>query len=187
MATISDISRGSFVRIDGELLQVIEFQHRTPGNLRAFYQVKMRNVKNGKLAENRYRPSDSVEIVRVEVKEYVFSYKDGSNYVCMNNETYEQIYVNAESFGDAVRFLKEETIVKISLDENETPISAELPLSVVLEVTYAEPGIRGDTANKTLKPATLETGAQISIPLFVEIGEKIRVNTETGDYMERVK
>ena len=187
MATISDISRGSFVRIDGELMQVIEFQHRTPGNLRAFYQVKMRNVKNGKLAENRYRPSDSVEIVRVEVKDYVFSYKDGNSYVCMNNETYEQIYVNAATFGDAVRFLKEETIIKISLDENETPISAELPLSVVLEVTYAEPGIRGDTANKTLKPATLETGAQINIPLFVEIGEKIRVNTETGDYVERVK
>ena len=187
MATISDISRGSFVRIDGELMQVVEFQHRTPGNLRAFYQVKMRNLKNGKLAENRYRPSDSVEIVRVEVKEYVFSYKDGNNYVCMNNETYEQIYVNAATFGDGVRFLKEETIVKISLDENETPISAELPLSVVLEVTYAEPGIRGDTANKTLKPATLETGAQINIPLFVEIGEKIRINTETGEYMERVK
>ncbi len=187
MATISDISRGSFVRIDGELLQVVEFQHRTPGNLRAFYQVKMRNVKNGKLAENRYRPSDSVEIVRVEVKEYVYSYKDGNSYVCMNNETYEQIYVNAETFGDGVRFLKEETIVKISLDENETAISAELPLSVVLEVTYAEPGIRGDTANKTLKPATLETGAQINIPLFVEVGEKIRVNTETGDYVERVK
>lgn len=187
MAKASDVSKGNFIRYDGELMQVVEVQHRTPGNLRAFYQMKLRNVKNGKLAENRFRPDEAVEIVRVEIKEMMYSYKEGSNLVCMDNETFEQTYIDEIAFGDGLQFLKEGITVKVSFDDSNNAISVELPASVELLITYAEPGVKGDTATKTLKPATLETGATISVPLFVNEGELIKVNTSTGEYMERVK
>jgi elongation factor P len=186
MAKISDISNGTFLRYNNELAVVMEYQHRTPGNLRAFYQVKMRYIKSGKLIEERYRPDEQVEIVRVEVKEQQYLYKDGSNLVCMDNETYEQTYIAEEVIGENVKFLKEGMVMKISFD-GETAIYAEAPNMVELEVTYTEPGAKGDTATKTLKPATLETGAEIRVPLFVNIGEKIKIDTRTGEYVERVK
>lgn len=186
MAKVSDISVGSFIRYNGELAMVLEYQHRTPGNLRAFYQVKMRMVRTGRLQEDRFRPDDPIEIVRVEVKELQYLYRDGNSLVCMDNETFEQTYVPEEAFGEGIKFLKEGTNVKISFD-GDTPVYVELPVYVDLEVTYTEPGIKGDTATKTLKPATLETGAEIKIPLFVDMGEKIRVDTRTGEYVERVK
>ncbi|MCU0438595.1 MAG: elongation factor P [Raineya sp.] len=187
MAKASDISRGNFIRYDGELMQVLEVLHRTPGNLRAFYQIKFRNVKNGKLAENRFRPDETVEVVRVEVKEMMYSYREGNSLVCMDNETFEQAYIDEVAFGEGLQFLKEGITVKVSFDDTNNAISVELPASVELLVTYAEPGVKGDTATKTLKPATLETGATISVPLFVNEGELIKVNTTTGEYMERVK
>lgn len=187
MATTSDISKGSFLRFNNELVVVLEYEHRTPGNLRAFYQVKMRNIRSGKLVEHRFRAGESVEIVRVEVKEMDFIYKEGENLVCMDKETYEQISIPQILFGDTLQFMKEGMVVKVSFDDNSTAIYAEAPNSVELEVTYTEPGIRGDTATKTLKPATLETGAIISVPLFVETGTRIKVDTRTGEYMERVK
>jgi elongation factor P len=186
MATTSDLSRGAFMRFNGELVQVLEYEHRTPGNLRAFYQVKMRNVRTGKLAENRFRAGEALDFVRVETKEFQFLYKEGDNYVLMENETYDQVYVDGVLFGDGEKFLKEGMNVTVSFD-NTTPIAAEIPSSVELEVTYTEPGLQGDTATKTLKPATLETGAEIKVPLFVNIGEKIRVDTRTREYIERVK
>ncbi len=186
MPKISDISNGSFLRYNNELVVVLEYQHRTPGNLRAFYQVKMRYVKSGKLIEERYRPDDQVEIVRVEVKEQQFLYRDGASLVCMDTETFEQTYISEEVIGENLKFLKEEMILKISFD-GETAIYAEAPNMVELEVTYTEPGAKGDTATKTLKPATLETGAEIRVPLFVNIGEKIKIDTRTGEYVERVK
>jgi elongation factor P len=186
MASTSDLSRGAFLRYNGELVQVLEYEHRTPGNLRAFYQVKMRNVRSGKLVENRFRAGEALDFVRVETKEYQFLYREGDNFVLMDTETYDQIYVDAVIFGDTAQFLKESMNVTISFD-GETPIYAEAPSFVELEVTYTEPGIQGDTATKTLKPATLETGAQIKVPLFVNIGDKIRVDTRTSEYMERGK
>jgi elongation factor P len=186
MATTSDLSKGAFMRFNGELVQVLEYEHRTPGNLRAFYQVKMRNVKSGKLVENRFRAGEAIELVRVDVKENQFLYKDGENMVIMDNETFEQIYMNAELFGDSAGFLKEGMTVLISFD-GDTPIYAEAPSHVELEVTYTEPGVRGDTATKTLKPATLETGAKIQVPLFINIGDMIRIDTRKGEYVERVK
>lgn len=186
MAKVSDISNGSFLRLNGELVTVLEYQHRTPGNLRAFYQVKFRNMKSGKLIEERFRPDEQVEIVRVEVKEQQFLYRDGNNLVCMDNETFDQVYISEEVIGDNMKFLKEEMILKISFD-GDNAIYAEAPNMVELEVTYTEPGVKGDTATKTLKPATLETGAEIKVPLFVNIGEKIRIDTRTGEYVERVK
>jgi elongation factor P len=187
MATTSDLSRGMFLKYNGELVQVLEYEHRTPGNLRAFYQVKMKSVRTGKSVENRFRAGEEIVPVRVEVKEFQYLYPEGEALVCMDNETYDQLNFDKVLFGDAVKFLKEGMIVKVSIDEEENPLQGELPVTVELEVTYTEPGLRGDTANKTLKPATLETGAIISVPIFVEIGEKLKVDTRTGEYMERVK
>jgi elongation factor P len=186
MASTSDLSRGAFIRFNNELCVVLEYEHRTPGNLRAFVQVKMRNVKSGKLVEHRFRAGESIELVRVEVKSFQYLYKEGSSLVCMDNETFEQIYIDETLFGESAQFLKENMNVLISFDK-DLAIYAEAPVTAELEVTYTEPGIRGDTATKTLKQATLETGAVISVPLFINIGEKVKVDTRTGEYVERVK
>ncbi|MCS6979010.1 MAG: elongation factor P [Flavobacteriales bacterium] len=186
MAKASDLSTGSYIKFNGELCLIIEYIHRTPGNLRAFYQAKMRNIRTGKLAEYRFRPDEEVEEVRVEERNLQYLYKDGNDLVCMDGGTFEQYYVHENLFGEALSFLKEGSEVVVGFD-GETPVLARPPKVVELEVTYTEPGLRGDTATKTLKPATLETGARISVPLFVNQGEKIRVNTETGEYLERVK
>jgi elongation factor P len=186
MATTADLSRGQFLKYNNELVQVLEYEHRTPGNLRAFYQVKMRNIKSGKLLENRFRAGEEIFPVRVEVKEMQFLYPDGEALVLMDNETYDQIPVDKVLFGDSIAFLKEGITVKVSFND-QTPLLAELPQTIEVEVTYTEPGIRGDTATRTLKKATIDTGATVNIPLFIEIGEKIKINTQTGEYMERVK
>lgn len=187
MATTADLSRGAFIRFNGELVQILEYEHRTPGNLRAFYQVKMRNVRNGKLIENRFRSGESIDLVRVEIREYQYLYREGNSLVLMDNDSYEQIYIDATLLGDAIRFLKEGFNLLISLENGTQPIYAEMPHTVVLEITYTEPGLKGDTATNTLKPATLETGAEVRVPLFCSEGERIKIDTRTGDYMERVK
>lgn len=186
MATTSDLSKGAFLRFNNELVVVLEYEHRTPGNLRAFYQVKMRNIRSGKLVENRFRAGEEIVLVRVETRNYQYLYKEGNTLVCMDIESYEQVNIPEELFGDSFKFMKEGMNVILSFD-GDIPVYAEAPNSAELEVTYTEPGARGDTATKTLKPATLETGAVIKVPLFIEIGEKIRVDTRTGDYMDRVK
>ncbi len=186
MADTGDISIGSVIRFNGELYQVVEYQHRTPGNLRAFYQAKLRNLKNGKLAENRFRAGESVEVARVEYKMMQYLYKDGENLVVMDNETFEQHYIPEVMIGDGAKYLKEEMMLKIAF-EGENPILAEPPTFVELMITYSEPGVKGDTATNTLKAATLETGAVVQVPLFVNEGEKIKVDTRTGTYVERVK
>ncbi len=186
MANTGDISVGSVIRFNGELCQIVEFQHRTPGNLRAFYQAKMRNLKTGKSVEYRFRSGEEVEIARVEYKELQYIYKEGEHYVCMDNDSYEQVHIPEALFGESSQFLKEEMKVKVAF-EQENPILAEAPTFVELEITYTEPGIKGDTATNTLKPATLETGAIINVPLFVNQGEKIKVDTRNFSYVERVK
>ncbi len=186
MANTSDIHVGSVIRFNGELCQIVEYQHRTPGNLRAFYQAKMRNLKTGKSAEYRFRSGEEVEVARVEYRELQYIYKEGENLVCMDNDTFEQVYIPEELFGDSARFLKEGMIVKVAF-EQDNAILAEPPIFVELEITYTEPGVKGDTATNTLKPATLETGAIINVPLFVDQGEKIKVDTRTSSYVERVK
>ncbi|MBS3915291.1 MAG: elongation factor P [Bacteroidetes bacterium] len=186
MATTQDISNGMFIRYNGELCHIIEWQHRTPGNLRAFYQAKMRRVKDGKLAENRFRSGETVEIVRVDVKELQYLYEEGEAFVCMDNETYDQININKIMFGEGAKFMKEGDTVMVSF-EGEQPIGAQPPPHAILEITYTEPGIKGDTATNTLKAATVETGATVMVPLFVDSGEKIKIDTRTGEYVERVK
>lgn len=186
MANTGDLHVGSVIRFNGELVQLIEYQHRTPGNLRAFYQAKMRNLRTGKLAEYRFRSGEEVEIARLDFKELQFIYKEGEHLVCMDNETFEQVHIPEELLGESASVMKEGMIVKIAF-EGDNPITAEAPTFVELEVTYTEPGIKGDTATNTLKPATLETGAIVNVPLFVDQGEKIKVDTRTMTYVERVK
>ena len=187
MATISDLSRGNYVRMNGEILQVEELQHRTPGNLRAFYQVKMRNIRNAKIVENRFRPGDSVELMSVETREYQYLYADGNSLVCMDNATYEQVYIDRTLLGDSAKFIKEGVTLLIIFENGTNPISATAPAHVTVSVTYTEPGLQGDTATRTLKAATIETGAEIRVPLFVNTGDNIKIDTATGDYIERVK
>lgn len=187
MATVSDLSKGNFVRYNGEIMQVEELQHRTPGNLRAFYQVKLRNVRNGKLAENRFRPGEEIEMLRVETKEYQYLYADGDSLVCMDKETFDQIYLDKALLGDSVNYIKEEVTLLIAFENGTTPITAEPPAHVVMQVSYTEPGVQGDTATRTLKAATLENGTEIRVPLFINTGDNIKVNTSTGEYVERVK
>jgi elongation factor P len=146
----------------------------------------MRRVKDGKLAENRFRSGESVEIVRVETKELAYLYAEGEAFICMDNETYDQVPIAKFMFGEGAKFMKEGDTVLVAF-EGETPVSAEPPSHAVVEITYTEPGMKGDTATNTLKPATTETGANVMVPLFVNTGEKIRVDTRTGSYVERVK
>ena len=186
MANTGDIHVGSVIRFNGELVQIIEYQHRTPGNLRAFFQAKMRNLKTGKLAEYRFRAGESVELARVEYRELQFIYKEGEQFVCMDNESFEQFYITEDLFGQGSKFIKEGMLVKVAF-EQDNPILAEAPTFVELEITYTEPGVKGDTATNTLKQATLETGAIVNVPLFVDQGEKIKVDTRTWTYVERVK
>ncbi|HET9054664.1 MAG TPA: elongation factor P [Cyclobacteriaceae bacterium] len=187
MASISDLSKGNYMRYNGEVMKVEELQHRTPGNLRAFYQVKMRNVKNGRIVENRFRPGDAAEILRVETKEYNYLYLDGDSLVCMDNETFEQIYLDKNLLGDSLPYIKEGVTLLIAFEDGKEPITAEPPAHVVLEVTYTEPGLAGDTATRTLKPATMDNGVEIKVPLFVNTGDKVKVDTSNGAYIERVK
>lgn len=187
MATISDLSRGNYVRYNGEILQIEELQHRTPGNLRAFYQVKMRNIRNGKIAENRFRPGDTIELMSVETREYNYLYADGESLVCMDNQTFEQIYLDKALLGESVNYIKEGVTLLIVFENGTSPISAEAPQHVVMNISYTEPGLQGDTATRTLKAATLENGVEIRVPLFINTGDNIKIDTRTGDYIERVK
>jgi elongation factor P len=186
MATTSDLSRGLFIRYNGNLCVVVEYQHTMPGKGGAFYQVKMKNAITGKSVEHRFRSGESLDVVRVEEKDMQLLYIEGDNLNLMNQETYDQIAIPGSMLGDSLKFVKDEMIIKVFMDDGN-PILAEAPNHVVLEVTYSEPGIKGDTATNTLKPATLETGAVVNVPLFVNEGEKIKVDTRTGEYVERVK
>ncbi|MCB9262850.1 MAG: elongation factor P [Flavobacteriales bacterium] len=186
MATTADLSRGLFIRHQGQLCRVVEYQHTMPGKGGAFYQVKMKNAITGKSSDYRFRSGESIDVVRVEEKEMQFLYMEGENLVVMDTESYEQFQLSAALVGDAMKFLKEEMMLTVYLD-NGNPILADAPNHVVLEITYSEPGIKGDTANNPLKPATLETGAIVQVPLFVNQGEKIKVDTRTGEYVERAK
>ncbi|MFA6570829.1 MAG: elongation factor P [Bacteroidota bacterium] len=182
----SDLRPGAVINWNGELCVVLESEHRTPGNLRAFYQVKMRNMRSGKLSENRFRSGESIEFIRVERRNYQFLYRDGNNLMFMEPTTYDQIPVEAEKIGSSINFLKENQEVQLSFHDNLV-LDAELPPHVNLLVTHTEPGVKGDTATNVLKPATLETGATVQVPLFINEGDSVRVDSKTGAYVERVK
>ncbi len=186
MAKASDIKNGNILRFNGGLVTVEEIIHRTPGNLRAFYQAKMRNVKSGKLVEYRFRADEEVEICRVETSDYQYLYEDGDSFVVMDNTSYEQFNIPKFLFGESAKFMKEGMNVIVAFESDE-PIMAQAPASVELEITYTEPAVKGDTSTGAFKYATVETGVEIKVPLFINQGEKVRVDTRTGEYIERVK
>lgn len=186
MAKASEVKSGNVLRFNGELVAVEEFLHRTPGNLRAFYQARMRNVKTGKLVEYRFRTDEEVTICRVETNDYQYLYEDGDFLVVMDNSSFEQFNIPRLLFGDSIKFLKEGMNVVIAF-ESEEPIMAQTPAHVELEITYTEPAVKGDTSTSALKYATVETGVEIKVPMFVNQGDKVKVDTRTGDYIERIK
>jgi len=187
MATTSDISRGLIIKLDGSLYSVVEFGENKTARAAAKVWAKLKGIDNNRTIEKTWNSGDNIFPVRVERKAYQYLYKDDTGYNFMDNETFEQVAVQ-ESLVDAPQFLKEGQEVSVLFNtETEAPMSVELPDKIVLLVTYTEPGLKGDTATRTLKPATVETGAKVNVPLFVNEGELIRINTKTGDYVERVK
>lgn len=187
MATTSDISRGMILKLDGSLYSVIEFGENKTARAAAKVWAKLKGVDNKRTIEKTWNSGETIYPVRVEKKAFQFLYKDESGFNLMNNETFEQITLGDDMI-DAPEFLKDggEVFVLINT-ETEQPIGAELPEKIVVEVTYCEPGLKGDTATRALKQATVDTGATVNVPLFVETGEMIRINTKTGEYVERVK
>jgi elongation factor P len=187
MANTSDISRGLIIKLDGSLYSVVEFGENKTARAAAKVWAKLKGVDNNRTIEKTWNSGDTIYPVRVERKDYQFLYKDDMGYNFMDNETFEQVIVN-ENLIDAPQFLKDGQEVTILFNtETELPMSVELPDKIVTRITYSEPGMRGDTATRTLKAATIETGATVMVPLFVNEGDVIRVNTKTGDYLERVK
>ncbi len=184
--TTSDIRNGLILRYNGELHSVVEFHHVSPGNWRAFIRTRLKNLKTGRVQEVRFRSGEEIDIVRVEHRSCQYLYQDGQDYIFMNTETYDQFPVSAEMLGDSARFLKEGMVVE-ALFDGEQVVGVELPTFIPLEVTYTEQAVRGDTATNVLKSATVETGATVSVPLFVETGDVIKIDTRTGEYVERVK
>lgn len=187
MATTADISRGMILKLDNSLYSVIEFGQNKTARAAAKVWAKLKGVDNNRSIEHTWNSGDTIYPVRVEKKPFQFLYKDESGYNFMDNESFEQISL-AEQMIDAPQFLKDGQEVFVLVNtETDQPMSVELPDKIVVSVTYSEPGVRGDTATRTLKPATVETGATVMVPLFVNEGEMIRVNTKTGEYVERVK
>ena len=187
MATTSDISRGLIIKLDGSLYSVVEFGENKTARAAAKVWAKLKGVDNNRSIEKTWNSGDNIFPVRVERKDYQFLYKDDTGFNFMDVATFEQVAVQ-ENMVDAPQFLKEgQTVSMLINTETELPMSVELPDKIVMQITYTEPGLRGDTATRTLKPATIETGATINVPLFVNEGEMIRINTKTGEYIERVK
>jgi elongation factor P len=184
--TTSDIRNGLVIRYNGELHTIVEFHHVSPGNWRAFIRTRLKNLKTGRVIETRFRSGEELDIARVEHRPCQYLYHDGQDYIFMHTETYDQFPIAADMLGDGAQFLKEGMLVD-ALFDGEAVVGVDLPTFVSLEVTYTEPSVRGDTATNVLKAATVETGASVNVPLFVEAGDMIKIDTRSGEYVERVK
>jgi elongation factor P len=187
MATTADFKNGLCIEFNGDLWSIKEFQHVKPGKGPAFVRTKLRNLKTGKLLPNTFTSGVKISIQRIERRSYQFLYRDGDDYHFMNNENFEQIFIE-KSLIERAELMKESQEIDIIFHaETETPLTCELPPYVELKVTYTEPGEKGNTATNTFKDATMETGAIVKVPLFINEGEKIKVDTRSGEYSERVK
>ena len=187
MINSQDIKKGVAVRMDGGIWVCIDFQHRKPGKGNTIMNIKLKNVTDGRVLERRFNIGEKLEDVRVERRPYQYLYKEGEDYIFMNQETYDQTPIPADLV-TGVEYMKESDIVEVVSDaDTDTVLYAEMPVKTVLRVTHSEPGIKGDTATNTLKPATLETGVEIRVPLFIEEGELVQVDTRDGSYLQRVK
>jgi len=185
MATTNDIKNGSVLNLEGQLWSVIEFQHVKPGKGGAFVRTKLRNVRSGKVVDKTFNAGTKVDFETVDRRDYSYLYQDGENFVFMDQTDYDQINVPVATVGDAANFMLEGQEVQIAMHNGEA-LGIELPASVVLEVTYTEPGLQGDRSSAGTKPATLETGFEIQVPLFLESNTKVKVDTRTGDYLGRI-
>jgi elongation factor P len=185
MASTADIKNGVVLSIDGQLWSVIEFQHVKPGKGGAFVRTKLKNVVSGKVVDRTYNAGAKIEIENVDRRDFTYLYNDGDSFVFMDVADYDQLTVPATVVGEAKNFMLENQQVQIALN-NGNPLYVELPASVVLEITYTEPGLQGDRSSAGTKPATVETGYEIQVPLFLETGTKVKVDTRTGDYLGRV-
>ena len=185
MISAGDFKNGVTLEIDGKVVQIIEFQHVKPGKGAAFVRAKLKNVINGGVVEKTFRPTEKFPQARIERQDMQYLYGDGDLYNFMNMETYDQIALNKETIGDALKFVKENEMVKIC-SHNGNVFAVEAPLFVELEVTETEPGFKGDTAQGATKPATVETGATVNVPQFVNTGDKIKIDTRSGEYLSRV-
>jgi len=186
MADTSDFRNGLIIKFKNDLYSVVDFQHVKPGKGGAFVRSTLKNLRTGRVLENTFRSGEKVEVVRVERRKYQYLYSDGDSLICMDNETYDQIHIQKELFSDGVKFLKESEEVEVLLNGSEI-ISVEIPIFINLKVVETEPGFKGDTATGAVKSAKLETGADLSVPLFINEGDVLKVDTRTGEYSERVK
>lgn len=187
MINSQDIKKGVAVRMDGGIWVCIDFQHRKPGKGNTIMNIKLKNVTDGRVLERRYNIGEKLEDVSITRRPYQYLYKEGEDYIFMNQETYDQIPI-AHDLITGVDFMKESDVIEVVSDaSNETVLFGEMPVKTNLRVTHSEPGIKGDTATNTLKPATLETGAEIRVPLFVNEGDLVQVDTRDGSYLQRVK
>ena len=187
MASTSDIRNGLCIKYNNDIYKIIEFLHVKPGKGPAFVRTKLKSLTNGKVLDNTFSAGHKIDEVRVETHTFQYLYAEGDQFHFMNNESFEQITLDKKVL-DAPDLLKEGTNVMIQINaETEAPLSVDMPASIVLEVTYAEPGVKGNTATNATKPATVETGASINVPLFINEGDKIKIDTASGNYMERVK
>jgi elongation factor P len=184
MATANDLRRGMAINYNGDVVVVLDSQHRTPGNLRAFVQATLRSLRTGKSSDVRFSSTERIDVVPMTTRKMEFSYKDGSDFVFSDPETYETVTLSPEILGDAKNYLVENAHVTVTFVE-EKAVTVELPASVVLTVADAPEGIRGDSANNVQKAVILETGITVQAPLFIKTGEKIKIDTRTGKYMER--
>ncbi|MBI2189415.1 MAG: elongation factor P [Acidobacteria bacterium] len=178
------LKKGMLIKMDQDLFRVIDLQHVTPGNLRGFVRVKLRNIRNGALSDQKLRSEDSIERATLDEREMQYLYKDGDDYYFMDTSTYDQVHISSEALGESVNFLKPETTIQVEFYGTE-PVGIELPQTVDLKVLDTVPGIKGATASAQVKPATLETGLVVQVPPFVNAGDVVRVNTGTGEYLSR--
>ena len=185
MATSNDIKNGSVLNLDGNLWSVIDFQHVKPGKGHAFVRTTLRNVRSGAVVDRTFRAGEKVERAMIDNRDMNFLYRDGDDYVFMDNTSFEQFHVSAETVGDAKDYMLENQTAIVATHEGN-PLFIELPASVELEVTYTEPGLQGDRSTGGTKPATVETGYEIQVPLFLEQGTKVKVDTRDGSYLGRV-
>ena len=185
MVSAGDFRNGVTLEMDGNIYQIIEFQHVKPGKGAAFVRTKLKNIINGGVVEKTFRPTEKFPTARIDRVEMQYLYNDGDLYYFMNTENYDQIALNNETIGDALKFVKENEMVKVC-SHNNNVFAVEAPLFVELEVAETEPGFKGDTATGATKPATVETGAVVYVPMFVETGDKLKIDTRTGEYLSRV-
>jgi len=185
LISVNDFRTGLTIEVEGDVWQVVEFQHVKPGKGAAFVRAKMKNIRSGAVIERTFRAGEKVPRARLDKREMQYLYNDGEDYIFMDTQSYDQISLSKDQIGDGIKYLKEQMVIQVLLYQGQI-LGVEMPNFVELEVVETEPGIKGDTATGGTKSAVLETGATVQVPLFVNVGDRVRIDTRTGEYIERV-